>query len=106
VTAVRHTPGEFHAAYSDLASEKNERNLMVFSDNEGRRHAILQVAGYLARRIVCRMRPHDRVQRSQRIGLIMFGSRVDHFIPQSYRVTAAIGQRVRAGQTVIGELVQ
>ena len=60
--------------------------------------AMMQVAGYLARRIVCRLRAHDRIQRGQRIGLIMFGSRVDHFFPSEYRVTVALGQRVRAGE--------
>jgi len=106
VISVAHTPGQFRAAYSDHASEHNERNLMLISDSDGRRHAMVQVAGYLARRIVCRIRPHDRIVAGQRIGLIMFGSRVDHFIPLDYRVTVNVGQRVRAGETIIGELVR
>jgi phosphatidylserine decarboxylase len=106
VVAVKHTAGEFRAAYSDHASELNERNLVLFKDGAGRYHAMVQVAGYLARRIVCRLRPHDRTVAGQRIGLIMFGSRVDHFLPSDYRVTVSTGQRVRAGETIIGELVQ
>jgi phosphatidylserine decarboxylase len=47
---------------------------------------------------------HDRIEAGQRIGLIMFGSRVDHFVPPEYRVTVTIGERVRAGETVIGEI--
>jgi phosphatidylserine decarboxylase len=106
VAAIRHTPGEFRAAFSDQASEHNERNLIVLDDRLGQRHALVQVAGYLARRIVCRLRDHDKIEAGQRIGLIMFGSRVDHFMPLQYRVAVSIGQRVRAGESVIGELAQ
>ena len=106
VTMVRHTPGDFRAAYRDTASTHNERNLVVFRDAMGRRHGIIQVAGYLARRIVCRVHPHDKIEMGQRIGLIMFGSRVDHFIPPEYRVSVAVGERVLAGETVIGEIAQ
>lgn len=104
VARVEHTAGEFRAAFRDDASEHNERNLIVFSDTEGRRIGMMQVAGYMARRIVCRVRARDIVQPAQRVGLIMFGSRVDHFFPPEYRVTVAVGERVRAGETVLGEL--
>ncbi len=106
VEIVSHTPGEFRAAYSDVASEHNERNLVVIRDAAKRRHPFVQVAGYLARRIVCRVRAGDRVFAGARIGLIMFGSRLDHFIPMDYRLTVAVGDRVRAGETVIGELMR
>jgi phosphatidylserine decarboxylase len=106
VTAIKHTRGEFHAAFSDYASERNERNLIVFTDKQGRSHGMVQIAGYLARRIVCRLHPHDPVLIGQRVGLIMFGSRVDHFLPPQYRVTVAVGQHVKAGESVIGELAQ
>ncbi len=106
VAMVEHTPGDFIAAYRDDAGTHNERNLIVFRDAMGRRHGIMQIAGYLARRIVCRVHPHDRIEMGQRIGLIMFGSRVDHFIPPDYRVSVAVGERVLAGETVIGELAQ
>ncbi len=106
VALVEHTPGDFLAAYRDDASDHNERNLIVFRDALGRRHAIMQIAGYFARRIVCRVHPQDRIELGQRIGLIMFGSRVDHFIPPNYRVSVAVGERVLAGETVIGELAQ
>ncbi len=104
VTSLEHTPGEFRAAFGDEASEHNERNAILMRDAAGRIHAMVQVAGYLARRIVCRLRVHDRIESGQRIGLIMFGSRVDHFVPRDYRVAVAPGERVRAGRTVIGEL--
>ena len=106
VVAVAHTPGEFRAAFRDDANEHNERNLITFADAAGRRYAIMQIAGYLARRIVCRIRPDDRVARGQRVGLIMFGSRVDHFMPLAFRVTVSMGDRVSAGESVIGELLQ
>ena len=104
IARVEHTPGDFLAAYRDDANEHNERNLIVFRDAAGRRYGIMQIAGYLARRIVCRVHPHDKIEMGQRIGLIMFGSRVDHFIPSDYRVTVRVGERVLAGETVIGEL--
>ncbi len=104
VAAVEHTAGEFRAAFRDEASEHNERNVIVFAAADGRRHAIVQIAGYLARRIVCRVHPPERVTRGQRIGLIMFGSRVDHFFPLEYRVAVKLGDRVQAGVTVLGEV--
>ena len=104
VASVEHTPGEFRAAFRDDASEHNERNVIVFATAYGRRHAIVQIAGYLARRIVCRVRPPERVSRGQRVGLIMFGSRVDHFFPLDYRVAVKLGERVQAGVTVLGEV--
>src|ERR1700730_6428326 len=106
IISVRHTPGAFHAAFRDSASEQNERNLIVLSDARGRQHAMIQIAGYLARRIVCRINPHDTVRCGDRIGLIMFGSRVDHFIPPDYRVMVKIGAHVRAGESIIGEVPQ
>ncbi len=105
VVSLQHTAGEFRAAFSDYASEHNERNLIVLDGADGARHAMVQVAGYLARRIVCRLQNRDKVEAGQRIGLIMFGSRVDHFMPLQYRVVVRIGQRVRAGESVIGELM-
>ncbi|MGD0672217.1 MAG: phosphatidylserine decarboxylase [Candidatus Binatus sp.] len=106
VTMVEHTAGEFRAAFRDDASERNERNLIAMTDASGRMFAMMQVAGYLARRIVCRLRARDRIQAGQRIGLIMFGSRVDHFFPSEYRVTVSLGQRVRAGESIIGAIEQ
>ncbi len=104
VTSVEHTPGEYGAAFRDHASERNERNLIAIHGADGHRHTMVQVAGYLARRIICRVRVHDRIESGQRVGLIMFGSRVDQYVPREYRVTVTTGERVRAGETVIAEL--
>ncbi len=103
---IKHTAGAFRAAFRDCASEQNERNLIVFIDKQGRRHAMVQIAGFLARRIVCRLHPHEPVLIGQRVGLIMFGSRVDHFLPTEYRAAVKVGDHVKAGETVIGELAQ
>jgi phosphatidylserine decarboxylase len=103
VTALEHAKGEFRAAFRDAASEHNERNSIKIRDNHGREHGLVQIAGYLARRIVCYLRPEQRLERGQRIGLIMFGSRVDHFLPQSYCAAVKVGDRVRAGESIIGE---
>ena len=103
VIALEHAKGEFRAAFRDIASEHNERNWIKIRDDSGREHVLVQVAGYLARRIVCYLRPEQRLERGQRIGLIMFGSRVDHFLPSSYRVAVEVGAHVRAGETIIGE---
>jgi phosphatidylserine decarboxylase len=103
VTALEHVQGEFRAAFRDVASEHNERKLIKIRDEHGRDHALVQVAGYLARRIVCYLQLNQRLERGQRIGLIMFGSRVDHFLPGGYRVAVKVGDHVRAGETVIGE---
>ncbi|MGH7836504.1 MAG: phosphatidylserine decarboxylase, partial [Candidatus Binataceae bacterium] len=67
---------------------------------------IVQIAGYLARRIVCRVSRDQQVARGQRVGLIMFGSRVDHYFPLDYRVTVTVGDRVRAGESVLGEFIR
>ena len=64
----------------------------------------IQIAGFLARRIVCRVRPGDRVRRGERVGMIKLGSRVDVWIPGAVRLRVAAGDRVRAGETVLGEL--
>jgi phosphatidylserine decarboxylase len=103
VTCLAHTSGQFRAAFRDVASERNERNFIKIKGGVGREYAVVQIAGYLARRIVCKLRPNQRLERGQRIGLIMFGSRVDHLMPRDYRVLVQIGEKVRAGETVIGE---
>src|ERR1700722_15909824 len=106
VMMVEHTAGEFRAAFRDDSNQHNDRNLIAIINTSGRMFGMLQVAGYLARRIVCRLRAHDRIQPGQRIGLIMFGSRVDHFFPAEYRVAVSVSDRVRAGESIIGAIDQ
>jgi phosphatidylserine decarboxylase len=103
VALVRHTAGKFRAAFADKASLDNERNAVVL-ESGGRRYLVVQIAGALARRIVCRVRPGDRVQRGERFGMIMFGSRVDVFLPEGVEPVVRIGDRVCAGTSVIAEV--
>ncbi len=106
VETLKYSKGGFRAAFRDGASEHNERNLIKIKDEHGKEHILVQVAGYLARRIVCYVHPGQRLEQGQRIGLIMFGSRVDHFLPPDYRVSVGVGAHVRAGETIIGEMIK
>ena len=103
VTAVCHTAGKFRAAFADKASLDNERNAVVL-ETGGRRYLMVQIAGALARRIICRISPGDRVRRGERMGMIMFGSRVDLYLPLDVRPVVQPGDRVRAGLTVVAEV--
>jgi len=103
VVSVKHTPGRFLAAYDERSSLENERNEVAMRDERGRPLVFVQVAGLLARRIICYLRPGQRVERGARFGLIMFGSRVDVYLPRSARVRVAIGDRVRAGSAILAE---
>lgn len=100
VETVEHTAGRFLAAYRDEAAEHNERVEILVCDGR-RRISFTLVAGLVARRIVCRVGPGDRVAAGQRIGLIRFGSRVDLDLPPGATVAVERGQRVVAGETVL-----
>jgi phosphatidylserine decarboxylase len=102
IEEVQHTAGKFRAAFGDKASLDNERNALVVRSGH-RRYLVVQIAGAVARRIVCRVRPGDRARRGERFGLIMFGSRVDLFLPDDVRPVVRPGDRVRAGVTVVAE---
>jgi phosphatidylserine decarboxylase len=103
VVSVKHTSGRFLAAYDERSSMENERNEVVLRDLRGRLTVLVQVAGLLARRIVCNLHPGQRVEQGARFGLIMFGSRVDVYLPPSARVLVRVGDRVRAGSVVLAE---
>jgi len=103
VRQVQHTEGKFRAAFSDKSSLDNERNAVVL-ESGGKRFLMVQIAGALARRIVCHVGPGDRLERGQRFGMIMFGSRVDVFLPPGVQPTVSKGERVRAGLSVLGRV--
>lgn len=103
VLVVKHTPGKFLAAYDRRASLENERNEVALRDQRGRPLVFVQVAGLLARRIICHLRPGQRVEQGARFGLIMFGSRVDVYLPPTALLRVSIGDRVRAGSAVLAE---
>ena len=93
--------GEFQAAYRPDASSKNQQSAIGIS-NGAIRLVVKQIVGVLARRISCYLSEGDEVALGQRFGLIRFGSRVDHLLPQRVRITVEVGDRVRAGETIIG----
>jgi phosphatidylserine decarboxylase len=103
VRGVEYRPGRFLAAYRPEASEDNER-CTVSLDTEGVRVACRQIAGVLARRIVCRVRPGDKLEPGERYGLIRFGSRTDLLVPRGTEVRVRVGDRVRGGESIMGVL--
>ena len=80
----------------------NERNAVVVEDSRGARILFVQIAGQLARRIVCKIAVGDQVRRGERYGMIMFGSRLDLYVPEVVKLHVAIGDRTTAGETIIG----
>jgi phosphatidylserine decarboxylase len=95
--------GAFVSADLDKASESNERNSLLIT-SDGRRVGVVQIAGLVARRIVCFVREGSTVAAGERIGMIRFGSRVDIYLPAGARPLVAEGQTAIAGETVIADL--
>lgn len=104
VTGVHYHPGKYFAAFSDKASLENEQNAIAVRGSDGRDLVFIQIAGLVARRIVCRVKPGDRVSRGERVGMIKLGSRVDVFVRGSLALRVRPGDRVKAGETVLGVL--
>jgi phosphatidylserine decarboxylase len=104
VLAVEYRPGTFLSADLDKASEDNERSALLMETSDGARLGVVQIAGLLARRIVCDVRPGELVAAGDTYGLIRFGSRVDVYLPPGSRVTVAVGQRTIGGETVLASL--
>jgi len=103
VEAVKHNPGKFHVASVDKASLDNEQTAMVIADG---RYRILvkQIAGLIARRIVCYAKPGDTARAGERYGLIRFGSRVDIFLPREAELKVKIGDRIKGTRDTIAVL--
>lgn len=101
VGQVAYYPGKFVNASLDKASSENERNAVEITDQRGRRLVCVQVAGLVARRILCYVKPGDQVERGMRYGFIRFGSRVDVFLPVGSRSLVAAGQKVSAHSTAL-----
>lgn len=104
VRRVSYRPGKFLSADLDKASEDNERNAVWLTSNDGHDVAVVQIAGLVARRIVCHVAEGDKVTAGQTYGLIRFGSRVDLYVPAGSRVLVEAGQRTIGGETVLAEL--
>lgn len=105
VEDVRYQKGRFFAAYKDEASRSNEQNSLRVVDPKGRSLRVVQIAGVLARRIICYVKRGDGLERGQRLGLIMFGSRVDLFLPPGSKIDVVEGQKVRGGETILGRFL-
>jgi phosphatidylserine decarboxylase len=102
VKKIRYFAGKFFVASLDKASEKNERNLLVLEDDEGREIVMVQIAGLIARRIICYFKEGASLERGDRFGLIRFGSRVDLYLSPETMVDVKKGDRVISGSTIIG----
>jgi phosphatidylserine decarboxylase len=104
VVAVQHRPGRFHSAELEAASEDNERNSVVIRTPEGTEVIAVQIAGLIARRIVCNARVGDKLAIGETYGLIRYGSRLDTYLPAGSKLLITAGQRTLAGETVLAEL--
>jgi phosphatidylserine decarboxylase len=104
VIAVEHRPGLFHSAELEAASEDNERNSVVIRNPDGVVVIAVQIAGLVARRIVCEAKVGDKLSIGDTYGLIRYGSRLDTYLPAGSNILVSTGQRSLAGETVLAEL--
>jgi len=103
IEVVKYNPGKFHVASVDKASLDNEQTAMVIASGKDK-ILVKQIAGLIARRIVCYARPGDTIKTGERYGLIRFGSRVDIFLPKTAEIKVKLGDRVKGAQDIIGVL--
>lgn len=101
VKEVKHYPGRFMAAWSEEASKANEHITMLLETEHGD-IVVRQVAGFLARRAVCRVKPGDTLKQGERFGIIKFSSRVDTFMPLNTEIKVKLKDKVKAGESIIG----
>ncbi len=106
VTAVAYRPGKFLNASLDKASVDNERNALAIEMEDGRKIAVVQIAGLVARRILCWVQPGTSLRTGERFGLIRFGSRLDVYLPEGVQPQVALGQTMVAGESVIALIGQ
>lgn len=104
VTALNYRPGLFLSANLDKASEENERQCVVIENNDGKRLVCIQIAGQIARRIVCNLRDDDDVVAGERYGIIRFGSRVDIYLPKGVEPLVTNGQTMIGGETILAKI--
>ena len=102
IRRVHYHPGKFFSANLDKASTDNEHNALLLESPSGRPVGFVQIAGLVARRIICAVQPGDVLEKGQRFGMICFGSRLDIYLPVDTDVQVAKGDKVQAGSTIIG----
>ena len=100
ISSLHYIPGKFINATLDKSSKENERNIISIKKNNDSFY-IVQIAGLIARRIICNLKINQEVEKGNRIGIIKFGSRVDLYLPENYAILVAKGQRVVGGETII-----
>ena len=104
IAKIAYHKGKFLSANLDKASEENERNEIMIRTIDGRAIWVVQIAGLIARRIVCWTHEEAIIKKGERFGLIRFGSRVEVFLPSDSRIVVKLDDKVRAGQTTLGFL--
>lgn len=101
---IEYKRGRFKAAFDEEASRVNEQNILTIK-GQGMRIVVRQIAGLIARRVVCWKKPGESLQRGERIGLIRFGSRVDVVLPEQVKILVEVGDQVQGGSSILGECV-
>ena len=104
VTYYKYHPGKFLVAFNPKSSSENEHNTIVLKDGKGREVMVRQIAGFVARRIVCKLKAGDKATVGEELGMIRFGSRVDVFLPLDAEVKVKIGDKVVGKETVLAIL--
>jgi len=104
IAKMDYYPGKFFSANLDKASRFNEHNAVFLETGNGQTICFVQIAGLVARRIICRIQEGDTMIRGQRFGLICFGSRLDVYLPVDTQITVTVGDVVKAGTSLIGKL--
>ena len=104
IVDILYNPGKFVSANLDKASLENEQNAVVLETEKGEKVLFIQIAGLIARRIVCRLKKGQVVERGERFGLIRFGSRVDVYLPETADIKVSIGQKVKGGESILAAL--
>lgn len=103
VILVKHSSGKFFVAHKDIASFENENTVVVIEGKYGK-ILVKQVAGFIARRIVCRLKIGDQLKKGEKYGMIKFGSRLDIYLPKDTKINVKVGDKVRAGETILGKM--
>jgi len=104
VLNTKYTPGQFHIADLKRSSKENERLATLIESDDKEQIVVVQIAGFIARRLVSYVSVGDLLQKGERFGMIKFGSRVDIYLPPSSEVSITLGDKVRGGETIIGFL--
>ena len=101
VKDIKYISGKFFRANVEKSSKENERNIIVIENEKKEKIIVTQIAGLIARRIVCDLKINQEVLKGERFGIIKFGSRVDLYLPLNYKILVAVGQTVIGGETII-----